>query len=436
MTLCRKMNRKLFSAAIALFIIAGSLCASQPKKEITKTGWNFGALPAVSYDNDLGFQFGGLGQAYFYGDGSIYPNYYHKVEFYLGVYSRGAKRMSLFYDSKYLLPNQRITAEISYMDNPLCGFYGFNGAASPYHREFNLRKNADRTDGIAFYSNYKKEFDVTVDLRGRLAEKLEWIGGVSYTWQDYSDVNIHPYPGTETLFHQYVESGLIPRGDLSGHRFELKGGLVCDTRDFEANPARGVFGKLTLTGGASYAEINHTSLVLTADFRHYLTFIPERLVFACQFVYQGLIAGSLPFYALPAFPMRGTFGSRITGEGVAWASTDLRLTVARFQAAKQNIELGLVGFADAGGVVQPFRLAEQAAQGAWTVEKTLDGVASGPYASVFDPAVATRERLHADFGGGFFYSMNHNFIVAVELGHPLNPQDGTLGVYMNLGFSF
>ena len=39
-------------------------------------------------------------------------------------------------------------------------------------------------------------------------------------------------------------------------------------------------------------------------------------------------------------------------------------------------------------------------------------------------------------GGGFFFAMNRNFIVAVEVGRPLNPQDGTLGVYMNLGFSF
>ena len=63
-------------------------------------------------------------------------------------------------------------------------------------------------------------------------------------------------------------------------------------------------------------------------------------------------------------------------------------------------------------------------------------MASGPFASVYDPAVATRERLHSSVGGGFFFSMNRNFITAVEFGHPLNPQDGTFGVYMNLGFSF
>ena len=32
--------------------------------------------------------------------------------------------------------------------------------------------------------------------------------------------------------------------------------------------------------------------------------------------------------------------------------------------------------------------------------------------------------------------MNRNFITAVEFGKPLNPQDGSFGVYINLGFSF
>ena len=109
---------------------------------------------------------------------------------------------------------------------------------------------------------------------------------------------------------------------------------------------------------------------------------------------------------------------------------------ARFQAFRQNFEIGLVGFADAGAVVQTHRFAQQTALGAYSVEKTLDGVSRGPYASIYDPAIATRERLHSSVGGGFWFSMNKNFITAVEVGRPLSAQDGTFGLYINLGFSF
>ena len=44
-----------------------------------KTGWNFGALPSVAFDADLGFQGGALANIYYYGDGSQYPEYIHSL---------------------------------------------------------------------------------------------------------------------------------------------------------------------------------------------------------------------------------------------------------------------------------------------------------------------------------------------------------------------
>ena len=43
-------------------------------KEIIKTGYNFGPLPAVAFDADKGFQLGALLNIYDFGDGSTYPN--------------------------------------------------------------------------------------------------------------------------------------------------------------------------------------------------------------------------------------------------------------------------------------------------------------------------------------------------------------------------
>ena len=391
------------------------------REEITKTGWSFGVLPALYYNNDLGFSVGALAQVFDYGDGTVYPNYRHKFTVNGNLYTKGARQLFLNYDSKYLIPGMRVTAGLEYMDNPLCGFYGFNGAVSPYHAELDLHKSADGTEGIAFYSNHQRLLRATLDLQGRVAEGLTWIGGFSYSWQRYSDVAFRVYDGTESLFHQYVGNELIPETDTYGHRAEMKGGMVYDTRDFEPNPARGLFATVTATAGASLSDGVRGSMLLSVDFRQYLPLWPGRITLAYQLGYKGLLAGSLPFYALPAFAMRGSFGTRIAGNGVAWASSDLRLSLAHFQLLKQNFEVGLVGFADAGAVVQTHKLQEQASQSLH---------------AIFDPAIATRERLHSSVGGGFWFAMNRNFITAVEFGRPLNPQDGTFGVYVNLGFSF
>jgi hypothetical protein len=406
------------------------------KKEIAKSGWSLGVLPAFSYNNDLGFLGGALTQVFDYGDGSIYPNYRHKFMANVNLYSRGAKQVNLDYDSKFLIPGKRVTASLSYMDNPLCGFYGFNGSVSPYHADLDLRKSADGSEGVAFYATHQRMFSARVDLQGRIADGLTWIGGGFYSWQRYSDVAFRVYDGTESLYHQYVENGLIPEADTYGHRVELKGGLVYDTRDFETNPERGIFATVVAAGGTSISDGIKSSLMLSADLRGYLPLWPGHITLAGQLSYTGLLAGTLPFYSLPSFALRGSFGRRIAGDGVAWASTDLRLRIASFQAFKQNVELGLVGFADAGMVVQPHKLAEQAALGSVQFERTLDSQSIGPYASIYDPQIASRERLHTSVGGGFWFAVNRNFLVAVELGKPLNVQDGNFGVYLNMGFSF
>ena len=80
---------------MVLFVL--SLSGQEKKEKKVKTGWKFGgALPAVSYDSNLGFQYGALVEFFNYGDPSIYPEYYdhtyteditlHKRKRYLQVH--------------------------------------------------------------------------------------------------------------------------------------------------------------------------------------------------------------------------------------------------------------------------------------------------------------------------------------------------------------
>jgi hypothetical protein len=48
-------------------------------EEIIKSGFNLGALPAVSYNSDLGFQYGVILNLFHYGDGSRYPAFDHSM---------------------------------------------------------------------------------------------------------------------------------------------------------------------------------------------------------------------------------------------------------------------------------------------------------------------------------------------------------------------
>ncbi|MGC9344956.1 MAG: hypothetical protein ACP5E3_19785, partial [Bacteroidales bacterium] len=73
-------------------------------KEKTKSGWSFGAVPAIAYDSDIGFKYGGVVNFYDYGDGSIYPRYKHSIYLEWSRTTKGSGINQFTYDSKYLIP--------------------------------------------------------------------------------------------------------------------------------------------------------------------------------------------------------------------------------------------------------------------------------------------------------------------------------------------
>ena len=73
-----------------VFIFACIFFQVYSQDEVTKEGWNFGALPTTTYDTDLGFQYGALVDLYNYGDGSRYPKYNHKLYFEVSRFTKGS----------------------------------------------------------------------------------------------------------------------------------------------------------------------------------------------------------------------------------------------------------------------------------------------------------------------------------------------------------
>ena len=74
-----------------IFIMLTGILATSLMAQETKTGWNFGALPAVTYSTDQGFQYGALVNLFDYGDGSIYPDYYHRIYVEASTFTKGSR---------------------------------------------------------------------------------------------------------------------------------------------------------------------------------------------------------------------------------------------------------------------------------------------------------------------------------------------------------
>jgi hypothetical protein len=439
---------------LILFIafLAYSVSAQDEQKANTKKGFSLGLLPTISFDQDMGFQYGGLVSVYDYGDGTLYPSYKQMVKVEVSRYTKGSGTNQLFYDAKNLLPHHlRLTADLSYLTEKSLDFYGFNGYQSLYNSNLADKESSDYITRV-FYRNQRKMFRFTADLQGKLyGEHLRWLGGIGIMNMKMDTVDINSINKGKkeedkltyapTLYNNYINWGIISNEEKDGGSANfIKLGLIYDTRDNEANAMHGIWSEALITYAPGFLfnpEFSYAKLVLIH--RQYFTLIKDKLSFVYRLDYQGTIAGKTPFFMQPymlssyssitktdglggAKTLRGIMRDRVVGDGVAYGNLELRWKFLKTHVGKQNLYFALNGFSDFGMVVQKMKIDEN-------YIKTQEG-----WEKYFD--FSAKEKLHPSLGAGLRIALNENFILAVDYGFAMNKNDGLKGLYINIGNLF
>jgi hypothetical protein len=425
-----------------------------------KKGWNFGGLPVVSYDSDLGFQYGLLGSIYHYGDGSRYPEFDHNFYVEASRYTKGSGIFRFAYESDRLIKNIRLFFDVSYIPDDAYDFIGFNGYESVYLTPWIDRDNVNyRT--TAFYKLSRKMFRTRADLHGKLSIKnLYWTTGAEFYNLQIGSVDIDKFnkgkdeedllPSTEEmpgLYERYQDWGLIaPENSQGGNVFGLKGGLMYDSRNTRAHPTKGIWSEIGLFYAPGFAnDVDKGYLKLYATHRQYINIIKKRLTFAYRVGYQTSIVNKGPWYTDQFIitsslrgasseglgggkTLRGIKRNRVVGDGVLYGNLELRWKVIYFQFIGQNFYIGLNGFMDAGQVVKLIPIKDQV--GAIGENQTTEFIEVSDY---FDLGA---ESMHIGYGAGLRIAMNENFIIAVDYGRATSEKDGSSGLYIGLNYLF
>lgn len=426
----------------------------KPNKSI-KTGWNLGLLPAVSYNSDLGFQYGGLVNFFDYGDGSRYPNYNQSVYFEASRYTKGSGLLRFFYDSDQLIRNVRTTLDMSYMPEQAIDFLGFNGYDAVYNSDW-ANQDAATYRSRMFYKHQRTMWRVHLDANGPIfGSTFRWAGGIEFYDIKTASVDIDKLnkgksdddllPSIEQvpgLFERYKQWGIIPESEAAGGRFfALKAGLVYDTRNFQPNPTKGIWTDVIFyVVPKSISNLDEGFSRLSITHRQYFTFINDRLWFAGRLGWQSTIGGHVPFYVQPLMittqlkgsyseglggqrSLRGVIRNRVVGDAFVYGNAELRAKIYKTRRFNQNFYVALNTFLDAGMVTKKID---------WAIATNLNNIVldSGSYFD-FD-----REKLHWSGGAGIKLVMNENFILSGEYGVALDQQDGSSGLYIGLNYLF
>ncbi|MDX9812203.1 MAG: BamA/TamA family outer membrane protein [Bacteroidales bacterium] len=425
-----------------------------------KTGWKFGgALPAVSFDSDLGFQYGALFELFNYGDGSKYPDWYDHTYTEISRFTKGSGIYRFMFESNHLIPGVELVTDLSYLPDRANHFYGFNGYESVFNSGW-MDDEADDYRTRMFYRHERNQFRFKNDFSGKLSgDHLRWSAG--FAVQNFSvgsvDVErlnrgkdeaemlpaISEEPG---LFELYRDSlGLIDANEADGGWVNtVKAGLVWDSRDNRPNPMKGIWTELGIEAAPGFLGNDWGFSKLYITHRQYFTLVEKDLALVYRLGYQTTLTGTTPFFYQSqvitsrltgasseglggASSLRGVMKNRVVGDAFFYGNVEFRWKPLYFRFLKQDCYLGLNFFYDFGLITKDISLPDD------INSRFSEEMSSYLLSDFFNPG---SEKLHQSAGVSIMPVMNENFVVAVDIGKAFNAQDGNIGIAIGLNYLF
>jgi outer membrane protein assembly factor BamA len=421
-----------------IILLLAALSFSVPfiaqKNDIIKTGWNFGPLPVVGFDSDLGFQYGLCCDIFNYGNGTNYPQYDYKINVEASTYTKGSSILRTYGDFKTLIPDGKLFFDITYFNAPKFGFYGYNGYATKFDPDliFPAGLPEDTKTGYNFMS--RNQFRALASIRKTITGNLSWAAGLAFYHIKTDRLNLKEYEGQMTLYDAYIAQGLIRDDEKNGGNVtQLRAGLVYDSRNHDSDPTRGENIELSLVYAPDLIDAGgYSNLGVHLSLCQYLPIFSDRLTFAYRALVQAKLWGEIPYYFTNNInsmffrkmyteglggnaSVRGLNRNGVLGDGFLMLNTELRWRIYDFKFINQNWQIATNPFFDLGKIIQPYRLDEQ---------KAAIGMYQGD-----------ESKPHFTAGLGIKLIMNHNMVISFEGGKPFNSNDGT-GLWTNIGFNY
>jgi outer membrane protein assembly factor BamA len=442
-----------------LIVLTISLTITAQEKKV-KTGWKFGgALPATTYDSNLGFQYGALVEFFNYGDGSRYPDYFDHTYTEVSHFTKGSGIFRFMFESNHLIPNVHLTSDLSYLPDMATDFYGFNGYDAVYNKEW-MDDKSDTYKSRMFYRFQRNQFRFKNDFQGKLSgEHIKWSAGFAFQDFKVSSVNIdklnkgkkEPLPSVAVqpgLYELYRDSlHLISADEADGGWVNtIKAGIAWDSRDNRPNPMKGIWTEMGIEISPKFMgnDWGFTRFYLTH--RQYFTLIKNDLSFVYRLGYQTTLSGTVPFFYQSqvitsmltgatseglggSSTLRGVLRNRVIGDGFFFGNLELRWKPVYFKFLKQDCYLGLSAFYDFGMVTRKVKI-----PAAGDLKTTFDNnMSQYSFNDFFDLGA---EKLHQDAGISIMPVMNQNFVIAIDIGKAFNVQDGNIGFSIGLNYLF
>lgn len=397
------------------------------KKKKKPRRYEFAILPALAGSVDTGFGFGIIANLARFEPG--YNPYRWRIEaqWYMTVLEAPGGGFEFPFHDDYILIDLpglaggklRLDMRVSFGRFTTAGYFGLGNASNgrPVWNDFDPETQKDQY--IEARRRYQYDWvypNARVNARVTITKHLLLFLGAEFS---YNFLNLYKnskleedLKRTQDTTRQDDETNAI-RGLLHGIRphanFQVKAGLVYDTRDHEQVPSKGMFHDVSLrVSPGPVFSLQYPYGGATLHFRFFFPLYKEFLVLAVR-VLGDFMFGRVPIYDLATFggidPREGTGGSRSIrgipsrryhGKIKLLGNLELRalLIPVRINFLGQRFNVGLVGFFDTGRFWADYQY-----------NPALDGEGDG---------------MHFGFGGGLRILWGESFIIRADFAYSLD----------------
>jgi hypothetical protein len=392
-TLDRTLSRRTLARALVTLVIAclclltGDALAKKRKKDTGPPKPNrieFGALPAINYDTDLGFGFGAIASVARFATGYRPYKWRLELQAYATVKRAPGQGAQLPFHDDYLnmdfpglLGNRlRITGRVGFRKFANTGYYGFGNAS----RSEKPWEAIDPDEDLAAYQAAHRyhSFDhiyplLLANARIKLwdrstpeqRKRIEALVGINATYnivRPYKDSKLEQDIASLRDDTQDAKTlARLLRGTDPAMLLLLNLGLLFDTRDHEFTPTRGTFTELSVRSSPGVQQdLRYAAFALNTAW--YKALVGEYLSFAIRGA-ADVIVGDAPFYELTRFgalqprdgpgggwSLRGVPRQRYSGKVKLIQNLELRSLFWRFNVGKSRFVVGAVAFLDAARI--------------------------------------------------------------------------------------
>jgi hypothetical protein len=408
----------------------------------TEKHYAFGVIPAFSFDADIGLKYGGIINLFDYGVDGKTSGYDQYLYLRITNTTRGTFNLQSVLESETLIPKAKLIAELSYFADRKMDFFGFNGRNAGYHSEL-INAQSENYINNFYYAHERQLLRLRLDVQKYLhTSKLRLLAGFTYQHFDIDAIDATDARETElsqaapasTLFAQYNEWGIIRGNERNGGNINLLTlGLIYDTRNHLCYCTDGQWIESFLVISPGFlSDASFTKWITT--YRRHHSILDEKITFSGRLSLQQKVSGEIPFYMLPvyfdsrlsqdgvggAFNLRGALRNRIASDGFLLSNVEVKFKLLEKKFFKQDFYFSASAFWDMAYVTQHYGT-------------DRSGVPDEFYNFYFNDLP---QRLHHTFGPGFYIVFNHDNIITVNYGIPLDPQDGPGGLYVGSALLF